>query len=95
MHNQALIHWGQGCIHLARALVSADTGQESENAIGDKESPEIETWGDQILNAQETHVKDPVQSFISREKVCNLSNLTRKEKSCPCHQEKFFLLKYH
>lgn len=35
MHNQALIHWGQGCIHLARALVSADTGQGSENSALD------------------------------------------------------------
>lgn len=31
MHNQALIHWGQGCIQLARELVSADTGQKSKN----------------------------------------------------------------
>lgn len=35
MHNQALIHWGQGRIHLARALVSADTGQGSENSALD------------------------------------------------------------
>lgn len=35
MHNQALIHGGQGCIHLASTLVSADTGQESENSALD------------------------------------------------------------
>lgn len=35
MHNQALIHWGQGCIQLARGLVSADAGQESENSALD------------------------------------------------------------
>lgn len=39
MHNQALIHWGQGCIHLARARVSADTGQGSANsALGTKKA---------------------------------------------------------